>query len=44
MGAPIIIEAPKDFFDPIKLATMEYEMGIVPITVRRESKVKKAGT
>jgi DNA-directed RNA polymerase subunit K len=40
MGAPILIDIPKDTFDPIRLATMEYEQEIIPITVRREQKSK----
>jgi DNA-directed RNA polymerase subunit K len=35
MGAPILIDVPKNMIDPIKMATQEYEEGIVPITVRR---------
>jgi DNA-directed RNA polymerase subunit K len=36
MGAPILLDVPKNMIDPIKMATQEYEEGIVPITVRRD--------
>ena len=35
LGAPILIDVPKNMIDPIKMATQEYDEGIVPITVRR---------
>ena len=35
MGAPILIERPKDLYDPIEIAKMEFEAGVLPITVRR---------
>ena len=36
MGAPILVEAPEDLIDPLTLSLMEYEEGIIPITVRRD--------
>jgi len=36
MGAPILIELPKGVVDPIDIATMEFEQGVIPITVKRE--------
>jgi DNA-directed RNA polymerase subunit K len=36
MGAPILIHLEKKIIDPIMIATMEYEQGMVPITVKRE--------
>ncbi|RLG18825.1 DNA-directed RNA polymerase subunit K [Nanoarchaeota archaeon] len=35
MGAPLLIKRPKDVYNPIKLATMEYEKGVLPITIKR---------
>ena len=35
MGAPILIPVPPEGADPIKIAMMELEMGLLPITVRR---------
>jgi len=35
MGAPILIPVPPEGADPIKIAMMELEMGVLPITVRR---------
>ena len=41
MGAPVLIDVPKDMIDPIRISTMEYEEGVVPITVRRETQIAK---
>lgn len=35
MGAPLLIEPPKDLTNPIDLAIKEVELGVLPITVRR---------
>lgn len=36
MGAPILIQVPKDEYDSVKIALMEFERGVIPITVKRE--------
>jgi len=36
MGAPILVKLPKGLIDPIKIATMEFDKNIIPITVLRE--------
>ncbi len=36
MGAPILIDISKDVIDPLVIAEMEYEKGVIPISVRRE--------
>jgi DNA-directed RNA polymerase subunit K len=39
MGAPILVKLSKDLIDPIKIATMEFEKNVIPITVfRNDSK------
>ncbi|MHA1607516.1 MAG: DNA-directed RNA polymerase subunit K [Candidatus Freyarchaeota archaeon] len=35
LGAPILIDIPKDVKDPITIAKLELEKGILPITIRR---------
>jgi DNA-directed RNA polymerase subunit K len=35
MGAPILVKLPKGEIDPIRIASMEYEKNIIPITVLR---------
>lgn len=35
MGAPILIEIPKDSANPISIALQELEAGVLPITIRR---------
>lgn len=37
MGAPVLIEVPKDMIDPIDIATLEFDKGLLPITVKRAS-------
>ncbi len=36
MGAPIILAIPEDLVDPVDIAELEFEKGLIPITVRRE--------
>jgi len=35
MGAPLLLPAPPEDVDPVKIAAMELEAGLLPITVRR---------
>lgn len=37
MGAPVLINLPRGEIDPISIAELEFEKGIIPITVKRES-------
>lgn len=37
LGSPILIKVPKDLIDPIKIAMMEFEKDVTPITVKRMS-------
>ncbi|MCK4367914.1 MAG: DNA-directed RNA polymerase subunit K [Thermoplasmata archaeon] len=36
MGAPVIISLPKGEPDPIEIAEVEFDKGVIPITVKRE--------
>lgn len=36
MGAPILVQVPEGEVDPIKIATLELEKGVLPLTVRRK--------
>ncbi|HDD59750.1 MAG: DNA-directed RNA polymerase subunit K [Thermoplasmata archaeon] len=36
MGAPILIEVPEGMVDSLDIAMLEYELGAIPITVKRE--------
>lgn len=38
MGAPIIIEIPKDVIDPLRIALVEYDNEAIPMTVRKKSR------
>ncbi len=40
MGAPILIKRPKDLYNTIKIAKLELNSGILPITVNRPSPVR----
>ena len=35
MGAPVLIEVPEGVKDPIDIALLELEAGVLPITIRR---------
>jgi len=37
MGAPVLIKVKKDIIDPVKIAEMEFEKGVLPLTVLRET-------
>jgi DNA-directed RNA polymerase subunit K/omega len=39
MGAPFLIKRPKDLYDVVKLAKLELEQGVLPITVKRPKPV-----
>ncbi len=36
LGAPVLIDYPEDMLDPVDVAMMEYDAGLVPITVKRD--------
>ncbi|MFQ5907496.1 MAG: DNA-directed RNA polymerase subunit K [Thermoplasmata archaeon] len=36
MGAPVILAIPEELVDPVDIAELEFEKGLIPITVRRE--------
>lgn len=35
MGAPILVKLPSNTIDPLKIAVIEFEKGVIPITVKR---------
>ncbi len=37
LGAPILMKIPKDSTDAITVAMMEFDKGVIPITVKRKS-------
>jgi len=41
MGAPLLIKAPEGVIDAVQLAILEFEKGVIPITVRRRGKLIK---
>jgi DNA-directed RNA polymerase subunit K len=36
MGAPVLVDVPKTIIDPLSIAELEFQKGVIPITVRRE--------
>ena len=40
MGAPIIIEIPKNVIDPLRIALVEFENDAIPMTVKKKSRIK----
>jgi DNA-directed RNA polymerase subunit K len=43
MGAPILINVPKEEIDPITISTIEFEKGAIPITVMRDDQIIPRG-
>lgn len=39
MGAPIVIEIPKDVIDPLRIALVEFENSAIPMTVKKRSDI-----
>ena len=35
MGAPLLIKRPKEVYNTVKLAMLELEKGVLPITIKR---------
>jgi len=35
MGAPILIKPPKEVYDTTEIARLEFEAGVLPITIKR---------
>ncbi len=40
MGAPVLIKLPKDIERPLAIAKLEFENGVLPITVKRPEKLQ----
>jgi len=36
LGAPVLLEIPEGMIDPITIAQLEFDKGIIPITVKRD--------
>jgi DNA-directed RNA polymerase subunit K len=36
LGAPVLIDIPEGMIDPVEIARLEFDRGVLPITVRRE--------
>jgi DNA-directed RNA polymerase subunit K len=42
LGAPILLDVPDENIDPVRIAHAEFNEGVIPITVVRETRAKKA--
>jgi DNA-directed RNA polymerase subunit K/omega len=40
MGAPVLIKITESVIDPVRIATMEFEKGVIPISVNRRNKIR----
>lgn len=40
MGGPLLIKRPKELYDTIEIAKIEFETGILPISIRRPKPIK----
>ncbi len=38
MGAPILVDVPRDVIDPVKIALIELENDAIPMTVKRKKR------
>jgi DNA-directed RNA polymerase subunit K len=36
MGAPILIEVPRELIDPVDISMLEFSKNLIPMTVRRK--------
>ena len=36
LGAPLLLDVSPDVIDPIEIAIMEFEKGVIPMTVKRD--------
>ncbi len=35
LGAPLLVETPSGLIDPVEISELEFQAGVIPITVRR---------
>lgn len=35
LGAPVLVEVPEEYVDPIEIATLEYDEGMIPISIKK---------
>ena len=40
MGAPVLIKVPEEIIDPVRIASLEFEKAVIPISVNRRNKVR----
>jgi DNA-directed RNA polymerase subunit K/omega len=40
MGAPVLMKVSADVIDPVRIATAEFDKGLIPISVNRRNKVR----
>jgi DNA-directed RNA polymerase subunit K len=36
LGAPVLLEIPEGMIDPISISLLEFDKGVIPITVKRD--------
>jgi DNA-directed RNA polymerase subunit K len=36
LGAPVLLEIPEGMIDPITISHLEFDKGVIPITVKRD--------
>ncbi|UCD07493.1 MAG: DNA-directed RNA polymerase subunit K [Candidatus Aenigmatarchaeota archaeon] len=40
-GSPVLIKVPKNVTEPIEIAKLEWEAGVIPIDIKEEEKEEK---
>ena len=36
LGAPVLVDVPEATIDPIEISILEYDKGLIPMTVKRD--------
>jgi DNA-directed RNA polymerase subunit K len=36
LGAPVLVDVPEAIIDPIEISILEYDKGVIPMTVKRD--------
>jgi DNA-directed RNA polymerase subunit K len=39
-GAPVLVKLPKGMINPLEIAKLEWEAGVIPIDIKRDEKQK----
>ena len=40
-GSPVLVKVPKDVTEPIEIATLEWDAGVIPIDIKKQASEDK---